>query len=187
MIGNTKLLLHLEFCRISPLSGCLFSFSCCLGCVSWFGGVDGSTKWRSWVKFRHLLQNAPHVPQNVSLPCWVRGRQYRLNRDVRVHNVQKSGEFPLNDLFPFLSLSVAPAVFYRTASFTRTPHWEEGNAQGRAVSADQSGEIYQKSVCVGGGGYERKTKHTKRVSMNCLKWNLMIWNTLHRHYLKYSN
>ncbi len=68
MIGNTKLLLHLEFCRISPLSGCLFSFSCRLGCVSWFWGVDGSTQWRSWVKFRHLLQNAPHIPYNVSLP-----------------------------------------------------------------------------------------------------------------------
>ncbi len=66
--------------------------------------------------------------------------------------------------FP-LSLSVAPAVFYRAASFTRTPHREEGNAQGRAVSADQSGEISQKSVCVcvcvGGGGLWEKDKTHK--------------------------
>lgn len=165
MTGNTKLLLHLEFCRISPLSGCLFSFSSRLGGVSWFWGVDGSTQLRSWVKFRHLLQNAPRVDE---CPCWVRGRQYRLNRDVRVHNVQKGGEFPLNVLFPFpLSLSVAPAVFYRAASFTRTPHREEGNAQGRAVSADQSGEISWK--CVWGGVMrERQNTQRKWVTMNCL-------------------
>ncbi len=154
MIGNTKLLLHLEFCRISPLSGCLFSFSCRLGCVSWFWGVDGSTQWRSWVKFRHLLQNAPHIPYNVSLPLssrmnvrvesegvstdWtVMSESTMSKRVVSFHSVFCS-------LSP-LSLSVAPAVFYRAASFTRrgarTPHREEGNTQGRAVSADQSGEI----------------------------------------------
>lgn len=66
MIRNTKLLLHLGLCRISPPSGCLFSFSCRLGRVSWFWGVYGSAQWRSWVKFGHLLQNAPCVPHDVS-------------------------------------------------------------------------------------------------------------------------
>ncbi len=76
--------------------------------------------------------------------------------------------------FP-LSLSVAPAVFYRAASFTRTPHREEGNAQGRAVSADQSGEISQKSVCVCvcvcvGGGVMRERQNTQR------EWLWTVWN-----------
>lgn len=68
MIRNTKLLLHLGLCRIPPRSGCLFSFVMPFRVFSWFWGVYESTQWRSWVKFRHLLQNAPCVLHKVSLP-----------------------------------------------------------------------------------------------------------------------
>lgn len=156
MIRNTKLLLHLGLCRTPLRSGCLFSFSCCFRVFSWFWGEYESTQWRSWVKFRHLLQNTPCVLHVVSLPL-----SSRLNVSVESEGVstdwtvmsestmsKRVASFHSMFCSLFLTLSLAPAVFYRAASFARrgtgTPHREEANTQGRAVSADQSGEISSK-------------------------------------------
>lgn len=197
---NTKQLLHLGLCKISPLSGCLFSFSCRLGCVPWFWGVYWSPQWRSWVKFGHLLQNAPRVPHNASLPVssrmnvhvesegvstdWTVMSESTVSKRVVSFHSMFCSLFP--SVFLYSSSSLLPSSLLYETRRTNTTSRRGKRTRARCLSWTIWWDFFKVKV----GKKSKKHKESEwnialfrnpmsclHRGQHCLKWNFMNWNT----------